>query len=296
MKAQNALSKHIADLILADHETGGHPVLPKSSRDDLIQILTRILINWDAMHTYIRALGKNSFRHSELLPEEQAEALITRGPEALDDASLAALLLNPVALYDLYDQLDERLPEAWLEAMEQDGRAVLQEHGREQFVVEDLTGSDRTGKVREPVGAGRLAHTPEPRPPAARRFAWEFIVPPDTCEWNAGDPAAVSESTGRVIAEWSDEGYLDVAAEGFLSLGLDYTLEVEWRSAGNEVRGQGKSENDFVPVRLQPPDRQPPRAGDRFHLRHVWRPEGSEDAGWDVQFVVTVPPDTQQPR
>lgn len=122
----------LADLILSEHETRGNPCLPLGSGPSLRPIFTRVLVNRKDVLDHIRFLQKafgRRFRHTELLPEDLQKAILARGLPALDDDSLAQLLLNPVALLSLHEAIDERMPSTWLGAMEENGRALLEENG-----------------------------------------------------------------------------------------------------------------------------------------------------------------------
>jgi len=69
------------------------------------------------------------FRHHELLPEEMGLAIGERGLGVLPAAELARLALNPFALWDLADLIEESLPDYWLDRMDERGREMLDESG-----------------------------------------------------------------------------------------------------------------------------------------------------------------------
>jgi hypothetical protein len=98
---------------------------PAYQRDLMTGYAIRLLFDPAALarHTaqlinHFRAGAGKRFPSHALLPDAVAEALATGGPTAfgaLDDAQLAALLLNPVALYDLAERIDD-VPPAWVAA------------------------------------------------------------------------------------------------------------------------------------------------------------------------------------
>ena len=65
------------------------------------------------------------FKHREPLADERIVAVCDDGTDALSDAEVARLLLNPVALLDLYRVIDELSPEAWREAFHEAGKATI---------------------------------------------------------------------------------------------------------------------------------------------------------------------------
>lgn len=133
MNAQQTFFSDMDELINSDNETNGKPILSAGTRPLLQEMLERALVNRELLAAHIRALQKKlgrKFRHTQALPEEQMKCVVKHGLGALDDALLAALALNPVALAGLHDEIDECLPEAWLEPMRRDGCLLLREHGR----------------------------------------------------------------------------------------------------------------------------------------------------------------------
>src|SRR5438105_3028280 len=124
---------YLADLLISEHQSGGGPRLPPGGRGPLRTALRRLLVNRPLLDEHVRFLHQalaGRSRHAEPLPAAEAERLLERGVPALDDAALAALLLNPVALYALSEEVAERLPAAWLPALEEEGRRLLASQGR----------------------------------------------------------------------------------------------------------------------------------------------------------------------
>jgi hypothetical protein len=77
-----------------------------------------------------QAPGNPTFRHCELLSEEQLTAIGQRGPvaEVLSDAELARLLLNPFALYDLSEWICTTIPDWWVEPLAEVGQELVARH------------------------------------------------------------------------------------------------------------------------------------------------------------------------
>jgi hypothetical protein len=153
MNPKKTFLKTLDDLVISDRETAGRPVLPPGSREQVQEALEQALVNWQALQAHFGELQKRlgrQFRHSQPLTTEQAELIIMHGVGALDEAALAALALNPVALYSLYDEIDERMPESWWKAMERDGRGLLKEHGCRIPPVDRLLDCMSEGSSRLP--------------------------------------------------------------------------------------------------------------------------------------------------
>jgi len=73
-----------------------------------------------------------TFLDCERLPDVQVTAILNEGIEcfqAKKDSELQQLLLNPVALFDLFDVIDELQPDRWLEEMTQLGNAMYPQAG-----------------------------------------------------------------------------------------------------------------------------------------------------------------------
>jgi hypothetical protein len=149
----------LADLRLEDDQTGGRPTLPPKHAGPARRWLTRILVDGQALCSHIELLqtlypGRfqpplsrrlqpergprlreaaeaTGFRHHQLLAEDRALAVAERGPEALTEDELAALLLNPYALWDLADLIDLLLPDYWQEQMAGVGEELMDRFGME---------------------------------------------------------------------------------------------------------------------------------------------------------------------
>jgi hypothetical protein len=247
---------HLADLLISEHQTGGEPRLPAGGRGPLRAALERLLVHRPLLDEHIRYLQQAlaaRFRHCDLLPAAKAERLLARGVRGLDDATLAALLLNPVALYALSEEIAERLPPAWLRAMEDAGKRLLTAQGK------------TAPAFAPPPGVAGGA--------AGRR--WRFAVRPAECTWwGVGGP-----ERGRAAVEvgWQAGG-LRVRVSGFLRPGPGAVLHASWQSAEGAVRAEGRAPAGANGLVVAGPAG--PAAGDRLLLRCESRPSGAE--GWGV--------------
>jgi hypothetical protein len=250
---------YLADLLISEHQTGGEPRLPPGGRGPLRAALRRLLVNRPLLDEHVRFLHQalaGQFRHRELLPAVQAEGLLEHGVKALDDGALAALLLNPVALHALSEDVAERLPAAWLPALEEEGRRLLASQGRAvpAFVA--------------PAGVGGAA---QGRGPADRR--WRFEVRPGECGWwGAGGP---ERGPAAVEVIWHEGVGLRVRVSGFLAPEPGAVLHVRWQTGEGAARAEGWAPAGADGLTLAGPDG--PGAGDRLLLRCE---AGAE--GWGV--------------
>jgi hypothetical protein len=254
---------HLADLLISEHQTAGEPRLPAGGRGPLRAALQRLLVDRPLLDEHIRYLQQalaGRFRHCDLLPAAKAERLLERGVKALDDATLAALLLNPVALYALSEEVTERMPPAWLRALEDAGRRLLAAQGKAAPAFAPPPGVAGATRARAPAPAGR----------------WHFEVRPAECTWwGVGGP-----ERGRAAVEvgWQGGG-LRARVSGFLRPGAGAVLHVCWQAATGAVRAEGRAPagaNGLVLASSGPG----PVPGDRLLLRCEGGPGGAE--GWGV--------------
>jgi hypothetical protein len=139
----------------SDRATDGHPVLPEGKAEEARKWLRRVAVDFGALDAHIGLLQElydspfrypplrrdcwlpeqhaidlegTRFRHRDRLPEDRIVAVLDGGPEALRPDELPRLLLNPIALHDLFDVINDVLPERWL--------ADVQRMGPEAFTRE----------------------------------------------------------------------------------------------------------------------------------------------------------------
>jgi hypothetical protein len=167
------------DLIRADAGGNGSPLSP-DARSALEAVLTRILVDPDRLRDHIRFLQKqlaDRFRHRELLDEATTEAVMHRRLTVLDDVALARLALNPIALVALAEEIEERQPTGWAEALREDGLELLHAHGRTVPRLDDPLGGTKSDLVRAFNAAGESnpslvsCATPEASAKRSRKMA-----------------------------------------------------------------------------------------------------------------------------
>jgi hypothetical protein len=140
----------LTNLYRSDEATQGRPHLPpekvEQARDYLALLLVESRAEFahvDLLQEFYRAKFRSplsrwfwdggprprfeiaaAFRHNRFLPEEKARAVAEHGPRVLSADELAALLLNPYALWDIADLIRFSFPDYWLPRLQQ----VAQEH------------------------------------------------------------------------------------------------------------------------------------------------------------------------
>src|SRR5262249_52346340 len=99
----------------SEHESRGDPSLPPGSAVKFREVFALVLVNRKALLEHGRFLQKvfgRTFRHTELLSKGPEKKVLAGGLDAIDDSSLARLILNPVALLALFKAIDEKMPSA----------------------------------------------------------------------------------------------------------------------------------------------------------------------------------------
>ena len=109
------------------------PTLEPAERALAFDWLRRAVLDREARHSHLQQLAKyKTPGHSEpeLLPTERAEAIAERGLEAeLTDDELIHVLTRPAALCDLADVVELAQSDAWAEAMDEVGGAIMARDG-----------------------------------------------------------------------------------------------------------------------------------------------------------------------
>ena len=136
----------------SDRATGSRPLLPAGGRDKAQPWLRRILVDFDALDQHIALLQDfydapfrysrpqrndwaaeqllppaepSKFAHAARLADDRVAAVADQGVEVLSDEEMAALLLNPFALYDLFDVIDDLHPERWMLVLHEVGALLM---------------------------------------------------------------------------------------------------------------------------------------------------------------------------
>jgi hypothetical protein len=131
-------------LYKSESEPNGCLTFPAKERHIALGWLRRVLLDFEALDLHISLLQElygtsfayprprrerwnisqpldapqaNAFNHSQRLSEQRVAAILDDGIDILSDEELAELLLNPFALYDLFDVIDDVQPDNWMDAM-----------------------------------------------------------------------------------------------------------------------------------------------------------------------------------
>lgn len=142
----------IESVFHSDRTTGGRATLPAGGRDRALAWLRRALVDFASLEQHLALLqeyydapfrfprprrdcwtaeqllphaGPTKFQHTDRLPDERVAAVADQGIEAFSDQELAGVLLNPFALYDLFDVIDDLQPEHWLADFHRLGKELL---------------------------------------------------------------------------------------------------------------------------------------------------------------------------
>jgi len=126
----------VARLVEAQRSGVNVTTLDARTREVLQSAVRRILVSPGYLVEHLKLL-KRKFQvpadNQDVLPDDQVEVVLNRGlgtadNPTLDDQTFAALLLNTVALHDLACLIDEEMPEAWVDAMGEEGRRLIEKY------------------------------------------------------------------------------------------------------------------------------------------------------------------------
>jgi hypothetical protein len=107
------------------------PLAP-GARVALLDWLAHVLVNHDGYVRHVQYLQRRRGTNhppSQPLDDAAEAAVLARGLTALPDEALSALAVDPVALSQLADAIDQEMPAAWLGVMAADGAALLARRG-----------------------------------------------------------------------------------------------------------------------------------------------------------------------
>ena len=119
-------------LVESDRSSGGAPELPKASRANLENWLSRVLVRQGELCRHIDFLSDcydRECHNTDVLSDADLDALLEAGPSTLDDKTLARLILAPYDLFSVHDEVLEQQPEWWVPEIERYGQELLEQHG-----------------------------------------------------------------------------------------------------------------------------------------------------------------------
>jgi hypothetical protein len=111
----------LGDLIIAER-TGEANSLTPAVRTSIIEMVREILMGWERLAAYKQLLKDRHVDIEHRLAEDDIiDAVVDYHFDALDDASLARLILSPGTMTDLFDLIPLQGAEAWQELLAAEG-------------------------------------------------------------------------------------------------------------------------------------------------------------------------------
>ena len=136
-------------------------------RPEMIKHLSRIVTNRSALNKHVRELQKTVLGNDaeassdsetpvehDSWSDEELAAVLDRGLDALSDLRLAWLHKNPIALFELFDAINESLPSNWIDLILADAQRLRKSHTKDQHEVAPSDHFDDTEdeyKYEDPV-------------------------------------------------------------------------------------------------------------------------------------------------
>ena len=142
------------------------------------------------------------FRHCQRLPDEQITTILNDGVNWLrtKDDVLKQLLLNPVALYDLFDVIDDLQPDRWLEEMNDVAAAILPSSPTVQ-----------KSEAHPAALASLTTESPLDLPPGSSREFWERLQQSVTTALQQSDPKSAKANSTET--EYRNESAMPTVSE-----------------------------------------------------------------------------------
>ena len=116
-------------------------------RPEMIKHLSRIVTSRSALNKHVRELQKTALGNDaeassgsetpvehDSWSDEELAAVLDRGLDALSDLRLAWLHKNPIALFELFDAINESLPSKWIDLILADAQRLRKSHTKEQHL------------------------------------------------------------------------------------------------------------------------------------------------------------------
>lgn len=126
-------------------------------RPELIDYLSKVVTNRDLLNKHVRELQTiargpdaevSEQCETENWSDEELDAVLSNGLDTLSDERLAWLRYNPMALFELYDAINESLPPRWNGLVFADANRLWEERPKAQNQRDDgdkLVSSDQAG-------------------------------------------------------------------------------------------------------------------------------------------------------
>jgi biotin operon repressor len=120
---------------------------PDSPRPEMIKHLSRIVTSRSALNKHVRELQKTALGNDaeassgsetpvehDSWSDEELDAVLDRGLDALNDLQLTWLRKNPIALFELFDAINESLPSKWIDLILADAQRLRKSHTKDQHL------------------------------------------------------------------------------------------------------------------------------------------------------------------
>ncbi|MBL8722795.1 MAG: hypothetical protein JNK49_02050 [Planctomycetes bacterium] len=220
---QRILDADIASLLI-DFARGTSPQRPlgRARRQQLVAYLDTVVVDPESVMAHLRYVRK-ALKGQKTpvceLSEVITEKFLEQGADALSDEQLVSVLLDPLAMMGLHDDVDERVPPHFEDAMVASARAYLADLG-----VEPVRPWLPAAPELELAGAPELASTRGMDAAEAAQGQKKWLVRGHHVRWRKGSEALLGKdgipSTATVTADWdAKERCLVVRLAGFLAPG-----------------------------------------------------------------------------
>jgi hypothetical protein len=135
---ENQLAADLSALAKSQQETGRAAFDDDEHCARVRTAFERVLVNRDDLRTYDRLLTsicRGQIPYIDEFPEAVCEEIVTAGIRQVDRDWIARLVLDPIWVRMLSDEISKRFPEAWWDAMHRDGARMRAASGDRSTVV-----------------------------------------------------------------------------------------------------------------------------------------------------------------
>lgn len=278
----------IADIVATDHVTGGRPRVSDDERPIVISTLEAAALDsetkWALLRDVKRLCG-DRFRHTQPRGSAWIERVMAEGLGVLDNEELALLLLNPVTLGRIEDELKLGIAgcEAWWKAMERVGAKLIENHGIE---IPPLPGTEvkPESSVSPPPLFAAVLQQGETAQRAQSRST-RIEVQPKDCIWQVGRPEIGSEPAIIDIEPLPGGGFT-IGLGGFLKPGPDVSARMTWNAPDGKVVASKEAANPFLLRVTLESDGRTLLANDRLEIHYQSSQEPEKQ--FDVRIEVVI--------